>query len=960
MDQLCGDDTELRRAVDRQLEAVERGEVLDPVYELSIGVLEASTEWIGRTVSHYQVTERLGRGGMGEVFLAKDTQLGRDVAIKVLPASVAADARRLARLEREAKVLAALNHPNIAQIYDFGQERGQRFLVMELAAGKTLESRIRQGPLPAGEAAEIARQIAAALATAHDRGIVHRDLKPANVNVCETAGGSAEVKVLDFGLAKGPIGRRSSPSEISHSPTVTAPTAMGTLLGTAAYMSPEQARGHQADSRSDIWALGCVLYEMLCARRAFCGGTTSEVLASVLRDEPDWERLPPTHPRLERILRRCLEKNPARRWHHAADVALELEASEALTATPRNAALPEGRRSFTPWAVPALLVLAAASGGLAGGYWLGNSRSPAMDDSSIEPTYTEMSAPLPGTVMALNDRSLSISADGRRVAVAGRGSSGSAIWVRDLREADFRALVGSELGHSPRISPDGEWVVFDRGHSPVPRGRGSHLGGNTFRMPFGGGPIDGPFNLTGESWMGANELLGRRGNQVLRIDAAGREQVFLDCEACSIPDIAFPMEWLEPVAEDAVLFSPPGGVLSPEEQEGESLGGSEPRIYFWKKGEEPVPILERAQQPMRVGDRLLFVRRGEVWAARLSSEGLPQGHGVPTGLRAFSSALHKELHLDVARDSGSLVFLDAYSDFDLWETDERGFLRRKFELKGPLAVPLDNAFLKVSPDGHHALVSGRTQLRVASLEDGQVSRPVAAHHSGWLGNRQFGAASYAATSIGLFELDGTQSGEVPLQGSVVYGEAHPRTQAHLFHRFAQREGQIVPPYTSIVVKVSGGDTETVWFNSDGFDRFPTFSPDGNWVAFESDTNGRMEVNVSPWQEEAQPTPVSTDGGQLPRWSKDGSTLYFVDSDNSHLMAVDWTPGQGRGFSPPRQLFALPEGTIVTQRAAYDSLPGGGFLFAIARSPPKHRLVLDWMTAVDRMLAGSQKRDGVDK
>ena len=310
------------------------------------------TSPIGQTLAHYRITAAIGAGGMGEVYRATDTKLGRDVAIKVLPAELAGDAERLARFEREAKLLASLNHPGIAQVYGFESTTldggvPAHFLAMELVEGEDLSQRLKRGAMPVEEAVEIAKQIAEALEGAHEKGIVHRDLKPANVKV--TADG--KVKVLDFGLAKAmaaDIDAGSAP-DLSHSPTLARTgTQAGLILGTAAYMSPEQARGKPVDKRADIWAFGVVLFEMLTGRPLFRGETVSVVLAGVLRQELDWQALPPVAPELKRLLQRCLER----------DVKMRLrDMGEAAAPSPARAT-----RSWLPWTVAAIgVVLAAAS-----------------------------------------------------------------------------------------------------------------------------------------------------------------------------------------------------------------------------------------------------------------------------------------------------------------------------------------------------------------------------------------------------------------------------------------------------------------------------------------------------------------------------------------------------------------------------------------------------------------------
>ena len=320
----------------------------------------------GTRLGPFEILSAIGAGGMGEVYRARDTRLDRDVAIKILPEVFAADAERVARFQREAKTLAALNHPNIAQIFGLEQAGDVHALAMELVAGDDLSQRIARGAIPLDEALPIAQQIAEALEAAHEQGIIHRDLKPANIKVRP----DGTVKVLDFGLAKAMEPAGAMAASNSMSPTITSPammTGVGMILGTAAYMSPEQARGKPVDKRTDIWAFGCVLYEMLSGRRAFGADDVTETLAFVITKEVDWAALPSTTPGpIRNLLRRCLQKDPHRRWHDAADARLEIE--EAMSAHPDTTAIgPVRVRSrWTAAAVVATIAAAAVTGGLLG------------------------------------------------------------------------------------------------------------------------------------------------------------------------------------------------------------------------------------------------------------------------------------------------------------------------------------------------------------------------------------------------------------------------------------------------------------------------------------------------------------------------------------------------------------------------------------------------------------------
>ena len=412
----------------------------------------------GATLGSYTVTAKIGEGGTGEVYQARDTKLDRDVALKVLPEAFTSDPDRLARFEREAKVLASLNHPNIGGIHGLEDSGDVRALVLELVEGPTLADRIKQGPIPADEALPIVKQIAEALEAAHEAGVIHRDLKPANIKVRE----DGTVKVLDFGLAKAFQPDASDPN-MSMSPTISltaAVTQMGVIMGTAAYMSPEQARGTPVDKRADIWAFGCILYEMLTGRQVFTGELMSDVMASVLKSEPNYQGLPPTTPpRLRVLLERCLEKDPRQRWHDVGDVRIELtHAGEEPRDGVSIAAgtVPSRSRATVGWSAGVALALVA--GWFAAVQFAALGDAPPWAGELVRFTF----GPPPGMIFdASVGQPFEVSPDGRMVAFVVINPDGAPeIWVRDLNSDNARQVPGTEGAWSPFWSPDSSQIGF--------------------------------------------------------------------------------------------------------------------------------------------------------------------------------------------------------------------------------------------------------------------------------------------------------------------------------------------------------------------------------------------------------------------------------------------------------------------------------------------------------------------
>jgi serine/threonine protein kinase len=467
----CDGDETLRHEVESLLtyESAAEPFLETPAADVVVGVLtdvDSRPQILNRQVGSYTIVASLGAGGMGEVYRARDGKLGRDVAIKILPTHFTSDPERRARFAREARLLATLNHPHIGAIYGLEETDGVAALVLELVEGPTLAERLETGPLPIGDALAIARQIAEALDAAHEKGIVHRDLKPGNIvlqssaNAAGVASSETRAKVLDFGLAKtmavGPKGdlTQRPPGSLDG-------TEEGRILGTPAYMSPEQARGQAVDKRTDIWAFGCVLYEMLTGLRAFDGPTISDTFVSILEREPHWDALPAEAPMsIRALLERCLRKDPRNRLHDIADARIELDdgskplatTSAATDATP---AKPVSVRDRLGWIVAAALALTL------GGVILLNRRD--VPSEAPEPVEFPILPP-EGTSFTSPVVEFAVSPDGRHVALVAKSKAGSSLWVRSLTAVDPRPLRGTEGARNPFWSPDSQSIGFFAGN----------------------------------------------------------------------------------------------------------------------------------------------------------------------------------------------------------------------------------------------------------------------------------------------------------------------------------------------------------------------------------------------------------------------------------------------------------------------------------------------------------------
>jgi eukaryotic-like serine/threonine-protein kinase len=889
----------------------------------------------GTRVGSHEIVSLIGTGGMGEVYRARDVRLQRDVAIKVLPAVFATDPERLARFAREAQVLAALNHPNIAQIYGVEDTAGTPALVMELVEGPTLADAIaaprdghgglsHQGsaidlhPLP------IARQIAEALEAAHEQGIVHRDLKPQNVKLRP----DGRVKVLDFGLAKavehGAAGTQAGGGDLRNSPTITSPAAMtvrGVVLGTAAYMSPEQARGRPVDRRADIWAFGAVLYEMLTGRQAFGGDTVSDTIAAVLTREPALDALPSnTSSAVRRVLDRCLQKDPSRRFHHMADVRLELEEADASPPTAPPA--PPPRRRWQPvlaaGTVSALLAAVLV--------WAVTSRG---DVPVRRHSFTIPGAGFSGIAYS------AISPDGGWIAYAPNVHAAPfRLFVRALDGFEEREVVSSSTttGFNPFFSPDSQWLGFFKDHVafkvPVSGGMAERLGAV---LP---GTADGAWADDGTIVVSGNVRIGSVTRHALsRLTAAGT------FEPISAPGAS--ESHLDPQVlpgSQTVLFT----IATPQSAS----------IAAMPVAGGPVRILvSDARRPRyTAGGHLLFQRRssGDLVAVRFDPARL-EVESDPVRLAVAAHVVDSPAF--AVSQEGTLIYsgpgdTSEESGFTTVAVDRSGTETMLVSEEGSWAEP------RISPDGRTLLLRVVTSpdcvLWTVDLARGTRTRVTFegdSHNATWRGD---GWLAWGSQAEGTRRIRTAPAAHPTKIMDVATGERDrvPESWSPDGTRLAFTETH---PETGQDVWVLGAENGTAApFAASTFNEHTArFSGDGRWIAFVSDESGRDEVYVQPATGDGGRLQISVQGGTSPLWSPRGGELFYVAGNQ--LMAVDIQLGQGPPeIGLPRKVL---DGPYVLERLGnYDITPDGRRFVLVRRrgdSDPTAtlRVVLNWTAAL---------------
>ena len=846
---------------------------------------------LGTCLGTYQITAPIGAGGMGEVYRTRDTRLGRDVALKVLPEEFARDAERMARLRREAQVLASLNHPSIAAIYGFEDSSNVHALVMELVEGPTLAECIKAGAIPVDEALPLAKQICEAVEYAHERGIIHRDLKPANIKISR----NDAVKILDFGLAKALEGDPAS-VDISSSPTISRmATQAGIILGTAAYMSPEQAKGKPVDRRADIWAFGCVLYEMLTGRKPFDGETVTDTLAAVIKSEPDWSQLPANTPQAIRsLLLRCLKKDPRQRLQSIGDarIAIDETLSGALD-TGAIAAQPDTRtkiRERITWAGMALFAIAAML--FAVGYFLRAPQSAPAIVSQIEPPAS--------TNFALAGRSAgppAISPNGRRLAFSAIASDGKQrLWVRPLDSATAQPLEGTDGATFPFWSPDGHYLGF-------------FANGKLNRIDASGGPplaiADAP-NGRGGAWNGNGTILfaPNVNTPVYRISASGGTPQPVTKTSAGAGGIGDRWPQFLPDGKH-FLFYAHGNVPQNDATYAASLDGSEPKLLA--PGDS-----NAAYAPPGY---LLFIRQGTLMAQRFDAGSLRlSGEAIPLAERAEVNGIVWRGIFTVS-ENGILAYEAGGATFGatriLWY-DRNGKQAAETGTPGIFDTPT------ISSDGDKLAITmlnpsaGQNDIWVYDLARGIPTRLTFSHGSVnqepvWSPDGK--TIAFSSNRSGEYHLyekaaDGTGSTTPLVVDDAVETIASWSADGRylIFDHFASQPGS----HSEIWAMPLFGERKAfpVVQDKQFYAGEGVLSPDGKWLAYTSNESGQLEIYIVPFLHGSGKREVSTAGGSYPRWRRDGRELFYLSPDNKIMSAEIAEQGASLTIDKVQTLFQV--------------------------------------------------------
>ncbi len=890
-------------------------------------------DMIGKTLSHYKVLEKIGQGGMGVVYRAEDTNLSREVAIKVLPEQFTKDPQRLARFEREAKLLASLNHPNIAAIHSFEHSDDIHFLVLELVPGETLQERVAKGPVPVEEALEVCRQIAEGMEAAHEKGVIHRDLKPANVTVTP----EGKVKILAFGLAKA-YEAETPAADISQSPTLTEEmTRAGVILGTAAYMSPEQAKGEAVDKRADIFAFGCVLYELLTGKRTFDGKTITETLGAIIHKEPDWDALPNITPwRIQELLRRCLTKDAHDRLRDIATVRIEVKLAlyEPATVSPiglSSALQPPLWRRAIPWTVAVVGVVI----GVSIAFWSSSSpTSPSLRKLVIAPSPT---APLGNR--RFND--LAISPDGSHVVYFAGVGTRSQLYVRAMDDFTATPLPGTErVDRDFFFSPDGEWVAF--------------VVGNKLKKVslVGGAPITlcDVEIFEGGYWGSQNTIVFTAGSPtgLYRVSANGGEP-----ESLAMPDpdkgeIEYQQPEILPGGK-AVLFA----VM-------QQAGNYQIAVLSLDTGEQKT-LLQNGRQPHYLPTGHLvyeLTQTGTLMAVPFDLERLElSSNPVPVFEGVRSTSRQGTADYSISND-GTLIY--ASGGVTGGQENVLVWVDREGKEEPLAAEPRNYGEPRISPDGLRLAVtiyeSGVGDVWIYDLEREIPTRltfdPAMDHDPLWTpdGQRIVFDSGRDGAGHNLYwkAADGT--------GQVERLTTSPNnTGAYSFSpdgkSLVHRDAGTTSTWNLHVLSMEGEFSSQPLLDSEFAEQSAAISPSGRFLAYQSNESGQYEIYVRPfpnvddgkWQ-------ISSDGGTGPVWAPRGQELFYRNGSALEVVSIK-TDSTFTAGSPAVLFTGIY--TIGLGFVNYDISPDGQrFLMLQPTEPeaePQINVILNWTEELKRLV-----------
>ena len=899
----------------------------------------------GTRLGVYEVVGAIGAGGMGEVYRARDTRLNRDVALKVLPDAFARDADRLARFTREAQTLASLNHSNIAHVHGLEESGGVRALVMELVEGDDLSQRIARGAIPVDEALPIAKQIAEALEAAHQQGIVHRDLKPANIKVRL----DDTVKVLDFGLAKALAPDQGSvrATNLSQSPTITSPamlTGVGIILGTAAYMAPEQAKGQEADKRSDIWAFGCVLYEMLTGRRAFDGEDMTDVLGAVVRLEPHWEALPSDVPApVKTLLRQCLVKDRRRRVGDVAAVlfVLDHEAQPTPTATVAT------RSNRFPWMVAALATTALIATAFVA-WRMARPGTPATElvqFTIASPENASFGGP-PGGGTGLNAQ-LAVSPDGRNIVFVAGNQSAFHIWLRPVGSLSAKAIAGTEGGAFPFWSPDSQFIAF-------------FAGAKLKKVPIDGGP---PLVLSdataplGGSWSRDNVIVfGSVRAGLFRVPSAGGVPTAIT----TLADGEDAHRWPHFLPDGRHFFyTAVTGACCPAPRPGVIKIGS------LDQAEPVAALLEADSSAIYASRHVLFARDQTLMTQafdpdtrQLSGDAVPVTAPVSREGSRYTSASVSE--------NGTLVYATGSLN-----SQELIWFDRAGKTLGTLGESGVDANLSISPDERQVAVAQRTgspeNLDIWTVDIARNLRnrvTTGSQPESWpvwspdgtrivFASGLIGAATTEVARLMQTLANGSGAAETLFEVTSVSSRTCGPRQCFVAPTDWSPDGRFVlftlggvfPATADIWVAPLFGDRKPFPVVQTEFtETLATFSPDGRWIAYTTNETGQPNVYVQPFLRAGGKYRISPNGGRNPHWRADGKELFYLAPDGA-MTAVTIDATNEIAAGPPDTLFQV--GAVSANQAFSVARDGKRFLVSTrpqeAASVPL-TVIINWINS----------------